>query len=433
MYFIVETIDQFNQMPIGDECFIQLITGNTKYHPKLTYPSLIYYNDGEKGYIFPFNHSEAFSLDITLVDRFLNKHNKVYLLDKKYHSYFLDTSNAIDVNFIHLDQTNSSELFNCDTLLHSQYYSKYGELDYVNTIIPISKHYESCECLYESVKGYFDLEIDTSFQDRLISSYKLVESKGIKIDTEKFTSKYSTQSKNYSIKEDIIHSYYNLYNLTARPTNAFNSVNFLAIPKDKEYRECFIPANDYMVEFDFDAYHLRLIGKLIDYKWPKESIHNILGREYFNKAELSEEEYKESKTITFKQLYGGVDKKYKHIEFFSKLDKYIETMWDLYKKQKAIFLPTGSLLKYSASMNKLKLFNYIVQNQETLANVDKIERINQYLIHNNCQTALILITYDAFLFDYSIKDGKDTLIQIKTILEADDMVVKHSHSVNYSF
>jgi hypothetical protein len=84
-------------------------------------------------------------------------------------------------------------------------------------------------------------------------------------------------------------------------------------------------------------------------------------------------------------------------------------------------------------MNKLKLFNYIVQNQETLANVDKIERINQYLNDNNCQTALILITYDAFLFDYSIQDGKQTLIEIKTILEADDMVVKHKHNVNYSF
>ena len=90
MYFIVENIDQFKKLNIKDECFVQLVTGNDRFHPKLTYASLLYYNDGEKGYIFPFKHSESFSLDFEAVHSFLKSHKKVYLLDKKFHSYFLD-------------------------------------------------------------------------------------------------------------------------------------------------------------------------------------------------------------------------------------------------------------------------------------------------------------------------------------------------------
>ena len=433
MYFIVETIEQFCQMQQSEECFVQLISGNDKFHPKLSYPSLLYYNDGNKGYIFPFKHSEAFSLDLKLVESFLRKHKTIYLIDKKYHSYFLDLPNSIDINFIYLDQTNNYESFDCDTLLHNNYYSKFIDIPNVNEIIPIAKHYERCQCLYEIVKGFFGLEADTGFQDRLIDAYKKVEHNSIKIDQDKFYSKYTLNHPNCSKQLDSIYSYYNLYNLTGRPTNSFNGVNFLAIPKDKEFRECFIASNSYLLEFDFDAYHLRLIGNLIGYQWGKESIHAELGKEYFGKDNISPEEYSESKTITFKQLYGGVDKKYKHIEFFSKMDNYIQQTWENYKRQGAIALPTGRILKSSKDMNKLKLFNYVVQNQETLANVSKIERINQYLEENKLRTKLILITYDSFLFDFRAHDGKKTLLDIKAILEQDNMVVKHKHGLNYSF
>jgi len=433
MYFIVETIDQFSQMQRSEECFVQLISGNDKFHPKLSYPSLLYYNDGKKGYILPFKHSEAFSLDIKLVQDFLSQHKVVYLIDKKYHSYFLDLPNSIDINFIYVDQTNNYEPFDCDTLLQNNYYTKFSSLSNINEVIPIAKHYETCQCLYDIVKGFFGLESDTKFQDRLINAYKKVEENPIGIDEEKFIAKYKLNIENSSKQGRSIYSYYNLYNLTGRPTNSFNGVNFLAIPKDKDFRECFVSINSYLVEFDFDAYHLRLIGNLIGYEWSKGSIHTELGKEYFQKDELTPEEYTESKTITFKQLYGGVDKKYKHIEFFAKMDSYIEETWQNYKKQGAIALPTGRILKYSKEMNKLKLFNYVVQNQETLANVSKIERINQYLQENKLRTKLVLITYDSFLFDFRAHDGKKTLLDIKAILEDGNMVVKHKHGTNYSF
>jgi uncharacterized pyridoxamine 5'-phosphate oxidase family protein len=431
MYFIIEDKEQLSRLEMSDQAFIQVVTSNDYYHPKLARVSLIYYNNSSKGYVFVINHCEGFSLDIKLVEEFLQKHNKIYLLDKKMHSYFLDLPNSIDVQFICLDKNNEYSSFECNTSVHRDFYIKHPILPTINEIIPISKHYEKCECLYQMVKDYFELEMDIELQDKLVDAYKTVEQAGIKVDLSCLNKKYQFQHKEYSLLGDIIYSYYNLYNLTARPTNSFNSVNFLAIPKDKDFRECFVPKNDYLVEFDFDAYHLRLISGLIGFEPPKESMHNYLGRAYFNTTELTDEQYKESKAITFKQLYGGIEQQYQHIEFFKALDQFIEQEWKKYNAHKALILPTGRILKKLPGMNKLKLFNYIVQNLETKENIYKILEVNKLL--SKKKTKLILITYDSFLFDFSQEDGKSLLKKIKQILEGNDMLVKHKYGVNYAF
>lgn len=431
MYFIIEDKEQLSRLEMSDQAFIQVVTSNDYYHPKLARVSLIYYNNSSKGYVFVINHSEGFSLDLKLVQEFLQKHNKIYLLDKKMHSYFLDLPNSIDVQFICLDKNNEYSSFECNTPVHRDFYIKHPKLPTINEIIPISKHYERCECLYQMVKDYFELEMDIELQDKLVDAYKTVEQAGIKVDLSCLNKKYQFQHKEYSLLGDTIYSYYNLYNLTSRPTNSFNSVNFLAIPKDKDFRECFVPKNDYLVEFDFDAYHLRLISGLIGFEPPKESMHNYLGRAYFNTTELTDEQYKESKAITFKQLYGGIEQQYQHIEFFSALGQFIEQEWKKYNAHKALILPTGRILKKLPGMNKLKLFNYIVQNLETKENIYKILEVNKLL--SKKKTKLILITYDSFLFDFSQEDGKPLLKKIKQILEGSNMIVKHKYGVNYAF
>ena len=431
MYFIIEDKEQLSRLEMSDQAFIQVVTSNDNYHPKLARVSLIYYNNSIKGYIFVINHSEGFSLDLKLVEAFLQKHNKIYLLDKKMHSYFLDLSNSIDVQFICLDKNNEYSSFECNTPVHRDFYIKHPILPTINEIIPISKHYERCECLYQMVKDYFELEMDIELQDKLVDAYKTVEEAGIKVDLSCLNKKYQLQHKEYSLLGDTIYSYYNLYNLTARPTNSFNSLNFLAIPKDKDFRECFVPKNDYLVEFDFDAYHLRLISGLIGFETPKESMHNYLGRAYFNTTELTDDQYKESKTITFKQLYGGIEQQYQHIEFFKALNQFIEQEWKKYNAHQALILPTGRILKKLKGMNKLKLFNYIIQNLETKENIYKIIEINKLL--SKKKTKLILITYDSFLFDFSQEDGKDVLLNIKRILQSNNMLVKHKYGLNYAF
>ena len=431
MYFIIEDKEQLERLEVSDQAFIQIVTSNDYYHPKLARVSLIYYNNSKKGYIFVVNHSEGFNLDLKLVEAFLQKHDKIYLLDKKLHSYFIDLPKSIDVQFICLDKNNEYSSFECNTPVHKDFYIKHPTLPTLNEIIPISKHYERCECLYFLVKDYFELEMDIELQDKLVEAYKKVEETGIKIDLKCFHDKFQFHNKEYSLLGDTIYSYYNLYNLTGRPTNSFNGVNFLAIPKDQDFRKCFVPKNDFLVEFDFDAYHLRLISRLIGFEPPKDSMHNYLGRAYFHVAELTPEQYKESKAITFKQLYGGIEKQYEHIDFFKSLNQFIEQEWKKYNAHKALILPTGRILKKLPGMNKLKLFNYIVQNLETKENIYKIIEVNKLL--SKKKTKLVLITYDSFLFDFSQDDGKTLLKKIKSILEGEDMLVKHKYGVNYAF
>jgi hypothetical protein len=330
-----------------------------------------------------------------------------------------------------MNQSGKFEEFDCNTVLHRDFYQRYPDDPNLNQIIPISKHYQKCECLLDKLQHLLELETDIEMEGRLVNAYRKVEENGIAIDQELFDKVYKTNLNQFSIKNGLIYGSYNLYNVTGRPTNAFNGFNFLAIQKDKEHRQCFVPTKDLLVEFDFDSYHLRLIAKLTGYEWKDQHPHVALGKQYFNTRVLSEEEYKKSKETTFKQLYGGIEEQYKNIPFFASLNSYIETEWKKYNTFGAVVLPTGRTIKKTQGLNKLQLFNYIVQNMETKENVEKIEEITKYL--ENKKTKLILITYDSFLFDFSADDEKQTLIDIKNILQKGDMIVKHKYGKDYSF
>ena len=72
-----------------------------------------------------------------------------------------------------------------------------------------------------------------------------------------------------------------------------------------------------------------------------------------------------------------------------------------------------------------KILNYIIQSAETYNNVVSVKKVIEYL--ENRQSKVILYTYDSFLIDYSINDGKETLQKIKTILlESEGYVIKAS-------
>lgn len=429
MYFIIELDDQLDRLHPGSECFVHLITNNDNYHSNLCTPSLVYYNDGDKGYMLCIKHSESFSIDFRKIQKFVNSHDRVYVTDKKFHSYFFDHSKLIDTGFIVINQTNKSPSFDCDTKTKKDFYYRFGTDSNINEIVPISKHYESSECLYDNVSGFFGLEDNLDFYDKLTEAYRYVESQGIKILKE-YRNHFGIGAPDFFEKDQLLYSSYNMYNLTGRPTNAFNGLNFLAIPKTEEARSLFVPKNDFFVEFDFDGYHPRLISRLIGHSFPNELVYEHLAKEYFQCDQVSPEQYSEAKSITFKQLYGGVEEQYQNIEFFSKTQIYIDSEYDRYRRDRSYKLPSGRLIKYDSSINKTKLFNYIVQNYETVENVEKILKIKEAL--TGLSTQVILVTYDAFLIDFNVKDGQKTLAKIKSILEENGLKVKHKYSKNYN-
>lgn len=422
MYFLIETKEQLDRLKPQRDAFVHVIPNNYDYHPKLATVSAYYYRANDKGYVFPIDHSDCFSLDIGKVLEFMYKHDRLYVADKKYASHFLKTDKLVDTSF---DKVGNSDH---RTNIQLEYQRIHASSKDANSLVPIVKHYEHCEKLFESRRHLVGKEVNESL-NAVVEAYAYIESNPIKIDTSKFFEKFKLNHEIMSLKGDLLHNQYNLHNPTGRPTNSFNGVNFLAIPKDKERRECFLPTNDYLVEFDFDAYHLRLIANEVGYRFDTDSVHTYLGKQYFAKESLTDEEYKESKTISFRNLYGGVPEAHQRIGFFKAMSILAKKISEGCVPGESMELPTGMTLVRDRDMSENKLLNYYVQNLETKRNADKILKLKTLL--EGKRTKLSLITYDAFLFDYSIEDGKQLLIDIKIILEEDNMKVKHKFGKNY--
>lgn len=428
-YYIVETEEQLRQLPKPEACFIDLISLSEETHPALTSPCVVYYNDFKKGYIISIKHSETFSIGISEVQKFLQDIPTVYLLDAKWHSYFLDLPNSIDLYFNILDTENKLTEYQCFTPVHLDFYQKFKYLPDANTLIPVSKHYEKCECMFESVKSYISADTYLEWQSNYIKAYKWVEEQGIGINEKLFDKYFEPTWKPRSIKDDKIYTNYNLYNVTSRPTNAFNSINFLAFNKDNQSRTAFIPTNDLFIEFDFDGYHVRLIANLLNFKLPAdESIHEYLGKQYFQKDELTPEEYQESKKITFRQLYNGVEDDYKAIPLFKEIADFIDQMWMNYLTDGYLVLPNGRKI-IQDNGNPQKLFNYYIQCLETVNNVKKLGKLREIL--QNKRSKVVLVVYDSILIDYAAEDK--VLGEIKQVLEDDGYKVKAKKGNNYNF
>lgn len=432
-YFIIETKEQLEKLPRVDKCFIDLIATSEENHPRLTSPSVLYYNDFQKGYIIPINHEEGFSMSMEDVQSIIQSCSTIYLFDKKWHSYFLDLpENTVDVYYTMLDIDGSIPgNLDCHTTIHSDFYNRFKYNESVNTLIPISKHYERCECMFELIKHYIGKEVNLPWQNTYTDVYRWVEEQGIKIDDKLFDKYFEPTWKARSIRNGKIYTKYNLYNITSRPTNAFNSINFLAFTKDNNSRTAFIPENDAFVEFDFDGYHLRLIANMLNIELPvDQSIHEFLGKQYFNVDTLTEAEYGESKKITFRQLYNGVEEDVKHIELFKLTEIFIQSMWQEYQEKGYVRLPNGRKLVQDKPSPQ-KLFNYYIQCLETVNNVKKLAKLKELL--QDKKSKVVLVVYDSILIDFAKEDGRETLNNIKTILEENGYVVKTQIGANYGF
>jgi hypothetical protein len=399
MFYIIEKSSQLQQLSFED-CFVRFIPFNNNFHPALTELSLVYVRplDSKKGYMLCINHNESLSLSKDEVFNWLDTLDKIWILNKKeaLHWYY-NPDKLFDVNFLE-----PVDIKSLDNACISYYYSKHNTLSNVNCLIPISKHYEMCETIFNMalpiIKQY--TLSDTTFQFnnfRTANVFYNIEISGIKVDKNCFIEHYQGKLTNpqFNLNRSKIYTQYNLYTTTSRPSNTFNSINFAALNKDNSERMCYRPENDKFIELDFQGYHPRLIGEMVGFDFPKDkNTYNVLG-------ELLGVDSQAAKELTFKQLYGGVWSEYQNKPFFKDVNTFIDGMWDEYQyggkyiTENKIFMP-------DAEMTRSKLFNYIVQSKETSTNVELLELVFSLL--EGKKTKLVLYTYDAFLFDYSNED-----------------------------
>ena len=413
MYYIVETEEQLKYLfdkSESNKCFVNIITTNDNRHPSLTKPCLVYYHDGEKGYILPIDHSEAFKLDWEIVRQFIRGIDTVYVLDKKFHLYFLPGDNLIDVNFN--DYIDESQF---DTKVHIDFNREKYYINELNTLIPIPKHYEKWENIHKNIheRGLFSKFAITNvfLNDIFTDVFYQIEKNGIGIDPRKFNKHFETTWKDNSIYGNTVFTQYNLYNLTYRPSNAFNSVNFAALPKGVA-RESFEPNNYVFVEFDYSAYHPRIIAKAIGYTFEIEPYDEI------------------PKEIMFQNIYGGIRDEYAWFPFFSKLNEWLDEQWKEFKHTNHLKLPSGPNIWAGQikEPNKNKILSYLIQAYETYYNTLTLQRVLKMLYGR--KTKIVLYTYDSILLDVAKEDIK-LLPKIKQELEADGFPTRMSIGENY--
>ena len=424
MFYIVEQESKLNNLEklcrLG--LFVDVISSNDLYHPKLTSTVAVYIRliGSDHGYIIPINHDEGLNVSKDRVSRILSSASKLYTLDKKNLLYHFNLQEAIDVSLLYSMIKYEKLEYSRENSTLNHFYNLYRDFPNINQLIPLSKLYESCEKVYSQVKDNINLEIPPGFDfynKTATNVFYLIEKSGIGIHYDAFVKMFTPREPRYNIIDNTALTSYNLYNVTSRPTNAFNSVNFAAIPKSEQHRKCFRPQGDFFVELDFDGYHLRLLAEQIDYKLTSESAHKQLAKQYFNKEEITDEEYTQAKQINFHAIYGKIPEQHRNLEIFQKIQQYINDMWNFYNDNGVVYNPISDkpFTKELKDMNPQKLMNYIMQSLETSRNITVLKEVLRYL--KTKQTKLVLYTYDALLFDFYKEDGRETLEKLKEILE----------------
>jgi len=164
----------------------------------------------------------------------------------------------------------------------------------------------------------------------------------------------------------------------------------------------------------------------LGYTLPEEDFH-----EHF--AKIYNVDYNTSKEITFRQIYGGIQDEYKHIDFFQKIDEYVKELWNIFKTTGKITCPISNHVFEKDKLEDMypqKLLNYHNQNLETAQNILILWDILKLLRGKN--TKLVLYVYDSFLFDVD-KTEKETFKQITNIFKKYNLQIKFKKGINYNF
>jgi hypothetical protein len=423
---IIETIKEFDSFLEQSKDYDWLIiptycNGSRPVYTDSISIIYVYVLNLDKEVLVVFNHTEGLSLPIEFLNQF-PKDKNLFVYNKKRFKKFLNTDNLIDMSMVEYFYNNQPIEDDFETPAHEFFTRNFGNFNNLNTIIPISKHIEKAQAISQRFLDVFDFyQNDAAFQKYnglVLDSLQQIEQNGLYANYEQFKKKFTEQS----IYDNFVFSEYNIYTTTGRPSNRYGGINFAALNKENGQRAPFVSRfgeNGFMMSFDYDAYHLRLLAELVDYKFPDNiSVHQYLGQFYFDKDTLTPAEYSEAKSISFKQLYGGIGPEYLVIPFFAKIHEYTQLVWSQYREQGYIETPMfgRKLFKsFFTEMNAAKLLNYMLQSFETERNMAVIHNI--LLRTKSFSSKLILYTYDSFLWDFDKRDGVELLRIVREELE----------------
>jgi len=413
---IVETNKEketFLQYWNNEESKIIPIWEDLERHPMNNGLSFLYVQFPKDDFIIPFNHNDCEKLEIDLSTSNQTK----WIWDKK---GFLQTD--IKVNNLKDVQTSlffeKFQLYDIQSKLEglTNFYYRLGIRDGLGKSISIMKWGE----VLRGIVGEWDIN-DTNLwvDETMIPILSDIERKGIQVDRGKFFDRWPDNKKSLWFSHTFTE--YNPYTITSRPSNRHLGINYGALNKSDGSRDVFVPKKGKLfLQFDYDAYHVRIIGKLIKYKLPDTSVHQWLADQYGC-------DYGESKGRTFRILYGGVSDEDRKIPFFDKVDKFIRKMQEEAVRNGYLQTPKGRKipLGWIEKPNSQKFFNYILQATETEFNIEVLNKLKEKGL-----PLPILYTYDSFLFEFDDSEV-ETIKKIKSVLESYGFPVKADWGSDY--
>jgi hypothetical protein len=365
-------------------------------------------------FILPLNHNDCENLTIDLSQSKQNKKvfNKKGLLQSN-----LNISDTYDIQSEQLIL--NGQIIDVEPLTEgvTNFYHRMGVRINLGKIIPIMKWIEILPTLIKDVNFTITENYICSTMIPILSR---IERRGIRVDRKKFIDKWPSATK--QLNDDIVYTEYNPYTSTSRPSNRHGGINYAALKKSDGTRKIFLPRKDKMfLQFDYDAYHVRIIGKLVNYDLPKTSVHQWLADQYGCS-------YADSKGKTFKILYGGVTEEYMKIPFFKKVDDYIKDLWIEGETVGYIKTPKGQKIWVDRieKPTPAKIFNYLLQALETECNVEVMNRLEKIGIDS-----MNLYLYDSFLFEYDSNGSTDEAKKIRYELESLGFPVKATWGTDY--
>ncbi len=415
LFWLIETKDQLSKFSNRGytKAFIDIIPYNPWDNAVENNICALYIKplDSNKSFIFPIKHNESFCVELDEVEKLIDDLEIVYSRDKKELLHYITHKNIVDITF---DKDYVLEYTPC----HNFFYSRNNNHKEINTIIPISKHYELCNKVFNDLKPRIDQPVNNFYNKKTSLVFNYIERSGIKINPKYFTEFF------YETDKNVVYTKYNIKTLTSRPSNHFHKINFAALNKENGCRKSFIPSNDMFVELDITAYHPVLLATLIDFKFDNPDIHGEFAKMYGV-------DYNKSKHITFQMLYGEIFDQYKNLKYFSKVQRYKDKIWRDFNENGYVECP---ITKYRFEKSKLdninasKLLNYIIQNLETSTNVNMLWEIIKIL--RNKKTKIVLYVYDSILLDFD-ESEQDTLDAIKNVFRLKDLSIKEKIGYNY--
>ena len=418
---VIETQKEYQRLVnniSGKDVIIVVVHEDNRKHPAESniVSATLQYDNNIVDIVFSHSESLGEDLDVSLLSsakRFwTNSAKEFYHLTGFTNVY--DVSLLCHLNKVKLEDTTRPYVFEHIYELNHNKFS-------MNKIVPLVKVLEySRNKLSEVVKH--KMPIDRGFvkyNQALITLAKL-EKPGLKLQRGKFDAVF---------KSGYGYSNYNVLTTTGRPSNTFRGINFGALNKNDGTRNQIMTRFDkgMLVEFDYDAFHLRLLAKLLKYNIPTDiSLHQYFADNIYNSS------YDDAKKISWQILYGGVKVNKNDNPFFYKIEEMASSLYNHFKTHKQ-FKTHIYKRKFVSSIileaNKNKVLNYFIQSYETEQNIETIKKVQKYL--GSRSTNMILYTYDSFLFDLDRTEGLRTVLELKEILQDSFFPVKIKAGLNY--